>query len=265
MCSTLIEWPSIGMFPAQWNESIATPLFSALYHVLLSYVLGDTYKMMDNVVDYGQINNNNGVDVIEYIKEVFMWSFHMIYNYNHRHRQVVYGYRLHFIFMLSVAVTLYFLPMWLYEVVYIKSLYEHLVNMTACWDVIDYNLTFMSYQYSDHLVHTDVLCFVESKLLESSERKMFLLLLCCCTLQSSIREALWKYIILNFKKFNEEEFHIYKTLWEYIMSYVREDGNIQATSPTVFDKFNQLCICKPCYGDLNYCFSSSPTRSSTLR
>ena len=222
---------------------------------------------MDNIVNYGQINN-----VIECIKKVVMWSIHMIQNYDHRHRQVVYGYRLHFIFMLSVAVTLYFLPIWLYEVVYIKSLYEHLVNMTACWDVMDYNMTFMSYQlHSDHLVlHTDVLCFVESKLLESSEHKMFLLLLCCCTLQSSIREALWKYVIvimLNFKKFNEEEFR--GALLGYIRSYFSEDQlyrNIQATSPTVVDKFNLLCICKPCYGDhLNYCFSSSPARSSTLR
>ena len=206
-----------------------------------------------------------------------VWSFHMICNYDHRHRRVVYGYRLHFIFLLSVMITVCFLPMWLYEVVYIISLYEHLVNMTACWDGMDYNFTPMSYQlHSDHLVlrtnlNWHFLCFAESKLLESSEYKMFLLLLCCCTLQSSTREALWKYIIIimmNFKKFNEKEF--YGALRKYIVSYFWEgelNRNIQATSPTVVDKVNPLCICKPCHacGDLNYCCPLPPPRSTTPR
>lgn len=219
-------------------------------------------------MDHGQMNN---INVIERIKKMVVKSFDMIRNYDHRHRRIVYGYRLHFIFVLSVVVTMYFLPIWLYEVVYIKSLYDRLVNMTACWDAMDYNLTYQL--RSDHpVLYTNLdwhfLCFAESKLLESSEHKMFLLLLCCCTLQSSIREAMWKYIfiiMLNFKKFNEKEFH--GVLWEYIRSYFREDEfyrNRQATSQTVFDKFNLLCICKPCYGDLNYCLPS-PERPSTLR
>ena len=224
--------------------------------------------MIDNMMNNEQLE----IQETNVIKKMIVWSFYMIYNYNHRHRQVVFGYRLHFIFLLSVLVTLYFLPVWLYEVVYNISLYEHLINMTACWDAMDYNVTFMSDQlHSDIKLRGDLkwnfLCFAESKLLESSEHKMFLLLLCCCTLQSSIREALWKYIILNFKKFNEKEFN--GALWEYAMSYFKNFGedeiyrNIQATSPTVVDKFNPLCICKPC--DLNYCFLSSSTRSSTLR
>ena len=218
-------------------------------------------------------NNNNKETNIGHIKKMIIWSFCMIYNYDHRHRQIVFGYRIHFIFLVSVLVTLYFLPVWLYEVVYNISLYEHLVNMTACWNATENNATLMSNElHSGMDLHSNLkwhfLCFAKSKLFESSEHKMLLLLLCCCTLQSSSREALWKQM-LNFKKINESEF--YTDIWKYIKLYFKNldadefDTSVQATSSTFVDNYNQLCICKPDYvlpGDSKSYLLLPPTKSS---
>ena len=201
---------------------------------------------MDNVLEA----NANAIKII---KEVIARSFNVMINYSSR--QGVVDRRFQFMFVLpilmSILLPIPFFLIWSYELVNDTNLYEHLAN--ACWNVMNYNgNSVLNHSPSDvksqYDLQFNVLCFAESKLVSSSERRMFLLLLLSGMVHSSIRRALWKYITLVFKWFIKDEF--WRTLWGYIASYFKKSNEdelsrgVQATSPTVIDEQNPVCVTK---------------------
>ena len=214
-------------------------------------------EQMDNILETNTIESN----AIKTIKELIAWSVCVMTNYTSISRRGVFDCRTCVIFILPIAIALYFVA-WSYEVVYDTNLYEHLAN--ACWHAMNYNgntLSNLSQWDINSLndLQLTVLCFAESKLVESSERRMFLLLLLSCTLHLSVRRALWKHTTLVFKKFIKDEF--WGTLWGYTASYFKKsDGgklsrSVQATSPSVIDEQNPVCVTNPISvpWDLKYC------------
>ena len=176
--------------------------------------------------------------------------------------------RLRYVFIYALAILIFLA--WLHEMVYDTNLYEHLTNV--CWNMINYSGNLMlNLSLSNDLNSESMSCFAEAKLVESSEHGMLLLLMVCCTLRLSILKTLWRYIILAYEIFGKDEFYV--TLWEYtrlhFSKFVEDEFSryAQATTPTVVDKYNPLCISKshfdlPC--DAKYCLlSSSSTRLSS--
>ena len=190
-------------------------------------------EQMDNILE------DNG-NTIKAIKEIIAWRFCVMTNFVSR-QGVVDRHRSQF-----VAILIPCFLVWLYEVVFDINLYEHLAN--ACWNEMNYiGNSILNQSPSDvKSEQLNILCFAESKLVESSERRMFLVLLLSGALHSSVRRALWKYVTLLFKWFIKDEF--WGMLWSYITSYFKkfnEDDlsrGVQATSPTVIDGLNPVCV-----------------------
>jgi len=151
----------------------------------------------------GQIYNNVEEKLVKTVKDIGARIHILSYC---KGRQYFFGYQLNFVFLLLSLSTLYFFPVWLFELVSNTSFYANFANMSTCWpwNAINYS---------------DIEHFAESKLAASSERNMFLLLL--SFILQSFHEiwyigTLWEYVKPHFRK--ASSFHFMLQKWHGIFS-----------------------------------------------
>ena len=220
-----------------------------LLYILYIFCIGIiSTNLMDNMMRNRGIRNILETSIMEPKRKLIAWSF-FCYKYIEYH-----------VFVLMMS----YLPFWVYEVAYNTTLYQQLANMTACLDGIKYNVNALSNQLHSDLKLHDPLCFTKSELVvESSERKMFLMLPFYYTLQLSLHGVLWKFINSHIKERlfqgvllisylladNENDRRVDDRLQEPVPFHDQtedesftQEQSVQATSQTVVDEFNLLCI-----------------------